>query len=98
MQEASIIGIDLAKNTFQLHGAAPDGAVVFRKKLSSPPGAQGREDRTAHDDTRRGRDLRDSSPRLRASNEHVRQRARLRRLGRADPAIALDRRQGPFGQ
>ena len=34
MQEASIIGIDPAKNTFQLHGAAPDGAVVFRKKLS----------------------------------------------------------------
>lgn len=34
MQQATIIGIDLAKNTFQLHGAAPDGAVVFRKKLS----------------------------------------------------------------
>jgi len=34
MQQATIIGIDLAKNTFQFHGAAPDGAVVFRKKLS----------------------------------------------------------------
>jgi transposase len=34
MQQATIIGIDVAKNTFQLHGAAPDGAVVFRKKLS----------------------------------------------------------------
>lgn len=34
MQQATIIGIDLAKNTFQLHGAAADGSVVFRKKLS----------------------------------------------------------------
>lgn len=34
MQNATIIGIDLAKNTFHLHGAAADGAVVFRKKLS----------------------------------------------------------------
>ena len=34
MQHAAIIGIDLAKRTFQLHGAAPDGSVVFRKKLS----------------------------------------------------------------
>ena len=30
----SIIGIDLAKNSFQLHGAAEDGSVLFRKKLS----------------------------------------------------------------
>jgi transposase len=44
------------------------------------------------------RDLRDSSPRHCAIDEHVRQRARLRRLGRADPATALDRRQSPFGQ
>jgi hypothetical protein len=34
MKEATIIGVDLAKNVFQLHGAAADGAVVFRKKLS----------------------------------------------------------------
>lgn len=34
MQPAVIIGLDLAKNTFQLHGAAPDGAAVCRKKLS----------------------------------------------------------------
>jgi transposase len=36
MEEVSIIGVDLAKNVFQLHGAAPDGSVVFRKKLSRP--------------------------------------------------------------
>ena len=34
MEEVSIIGVDLAKNVFQLHGAAADGAVVFRKRLS----------------------------------------------------------------
>ena len=34
MGEVSIIGVDLAKNVFQLHGAAADGSVVFRKKLS----------------------------------------------------------------
>jgi transposase len=32
--KATIIGIDLAKRMFQLHGAAADGSVVFRKKLS----------------------------------------------------------------
>lgn len=36
MEEVSIIGVDLAKNVFQLHGAASDGSVVFRKKLSRP--------------------------------------------------------------
>jgi len=36
MEEISIIGIDLAKNVFQLHGASADGAVLFRKKLSRP--------------------------------------------------------------
>jgi transposase len=36
MKEVTIIGVDLAKNVFQLHGAASDGAVVFRKKLSRP--------------------------------------------------------------
>ena len=34
MEEVSIIGLDLAKNVFQAHGAAADGAVVFRRKLS----------------------------------------------------------------
>lgn len=32
----SIIGVDLAKNVFQLHGAAADGTVLFRKKLTRP--------------------------------------------------------------
>ena len=36
MMEVSIIGVDLAKNVFQLHGAAADGTVVFRNKLSRP--------------------------------------------------------------
>lgn len=34
MGEVTIIGVDLAKSTFQLHGADSGGAVVFRKKLS----------------------------------------------------------------
>lgn len=34
MSEATIIGIDLAKRVFQLHGARDDGSVVFREKLS----------------------------------------------------------------
>ncbi|MFM7335397.1 MAG: hypothetical protein ACKO1H_13475 [Tabrizicola sp.] len=34
MKDVSIIGVDLAKNVFQLHGAASDGSVVYRKKLS----------------------------------------------------------------
>jgi transposase len=34
MDKATTIGIDLAKRVFQAHGAASDGKVVFRKKLS----------------------------------------------------------------
>ena len=34
MEQVSIIGIDLAKSSFQLHGARVDGSVAFRKKLS----------------------------------------------------------------
>ena len=34
MEEVSITGIDLAKRSFQLHGARADGSVVFRRKLS----------------------------------------------------------------
>ncbi len=33
MNEVSIIGLDLAKNVFQAHGAAADGSVVFRRRL-----------------------------------------------------------------
>ncbi len=36
MDEVSIVGVDLAKQVFQLHGAASDGRVLFRKKLSRP--------------------------------------------------------------
>ena len=34
MEEVSIIGIDLAKRSFQLHGARADGSVAYRRKLS----------------------------------------------------------------
>lgn len=34
MDQVDVIGIDLAKNVFQLHGASKNGDVVFRKKLS----------------------------------------------------------------
>ena len=34
MNQATIIGIDLAKHGFQLHGARADGSLAFRKKLS----------------------------------------------------------------
>jgi len=34
MGEVSIIGLDLAKRVFQVHGATTDGRVAFRKKLS----------------------------------------------------------------
>ncbi len=34
MEDVNIIGVDLAKRVFQLHGADPHGSVLFRKKLS----------------------------------------------------------------
>lgn len=34
MTEVSIIGVDLAKNVFQLHGARADRTVAFRKKVN----------------------------------------------------------------
>ncbi|MCP2223408.1 transposase [Bradyrhizobium elkanii] len=34
MDEVSIIGLDLAKNVFQVHGAGQDGRMVLRKKLN----------------------------------------------------------------
>ena len=33
MKEVTIVGVDLAKRVFQVHGAAADGSVIFRKKL-----------------------------------------------------------------
>ena len=33
MEQVTIVGIDLAKRSFQLHGAGADGSVVFRRKL-----------------------------------------------------------------
>ena len=33
MEEVSTIGLDLAKNVFQVHGADASGAVLFRKRL-----------------------------------------------------------------
>ena len=33
MKEVSIIGVDLAKQVFQLHGATAEDEVVLRKKL-----------------------------------------------------------------
>ena len=34
MEKTIIIGLDLAKNGFQAHGAKADGSVAFRKKLT----------------------------------------------------------------
>ena len=34
MEKVSIIGLDLAKNVFQAHGACADGSVAFRRKLT----------------------------------------------------------------
>ena len=34
MEQINMIGIDLAKNSFQLPGARADGSVAFRKRLS----------------------------------------------------------------
>lgn len=36
MNNVTIIGVDLAKSVFQVHGAGSDGSVVYRKKLSRP--------------------------------------------------------------
>ena len=34
MDDVSIIGVDLAKNAFHVHGASKDGRQLFRKKLT----------------------------------------------------------------
>jgi len=36
MRVATMIRVDLARNVFRVHGAAADGSVPFRKKLSRP--------------------------------------------------------------
>ena len=36
MSELYMVGVDLAKRSFQLHGADKNGVVVFRKKLTRP--------------------------------------------------------------
>lgn len=36
MEELHIVGVDLAKRVFQVHGADKSGQVLFRKKLSRP--------------------------------------------------------------
>lgn len=36
MEEVSIVGVDLAKQVLQVHGASADGRVLFRKRLSRP--------------------------------------------------------------
>jgi hypothetical protein len=36
MTKDTMIGVDLAKSVFQIHGASMDGTVKFRKKLSRP--------------------------------------------------------------
>lgn len=33
MEEVSAVGVDLAKQVFQVHGATADGRVLFRKNL-----------------------------------------------------------------
>jgi len=37
MSEVAMIGIDLAKRVFQLHGACVDGTVAFRKIIDACP-------------------------------------------------------------
>ncbi len=34
MSEVAIVGVDLAKRVFQVHGAAANGEVLFRKRLT----------------------------------------------------------------
>ena len=34
MEQVTIVGLDLAKRVFQVHGATADGGIAIRKKLS----------------------------------------------------------------
>lgn len=36
MNQISTIGLDLAKNVFQIHGADAEGAPIFNRKLRRP--------------------------------------------------------------
>jgi hypothetical protein len=38
MEEVSTVGLDLAKNGFQVHGVSSTGAVAFRKQLRRAAG------------------------------------------------------------
>lgn len=37
MQEVAVVGLDLAKNVFQVHGVANDGAVLVRRQVRRAP-------------------------------------------------------------
>ena len=39
MGEVSIIGVDIAKSVFQIHGVDADGAVVIRKRVGRAKGS-----------------------------------------------------------
>ena len=49
MEQAATIGIDLAKRSFQLHGAGPEESVAFRKRLSGAPPRIATENNTTED-------------------------------------------------
>ena len=34
MEEVTVVGVDLAKRSLQVHGAKADGSVAYRRKLS----------------------------------------------------------------
>ena len=38
MSEVTTIGVDLAKNVFQVHGVDVAGEIVIRRQLRRPPG------------------------------------------------------------
>ena len=40
MEEVGMLGLDIAKTTFQAHGATADGGVVFRKKRARGKGLE----------------------------------------------------------
>lgn len=44
MTQVSIIGLDLAKNVFQVHGSAANGEALFNRKLRRAEAALFRED------------------------------------------------------
>ena len=38
MEQVTIVGLNLAKRVFQVHGATADGGIAIRKKAVSGPG------------------------------------------------------------